>query len=215
MVPHMTSEEPPTHESLMDLANLGPEPSADYLEHVDVLDNVVRDCIHVSRSYAGIASPTPKHYYASLLFTAMITRSVSLAQLVPFSPWADKKIEHWDYSSATGIARTILELRVAFYYLCTEECTAEEWDCRWNLFNLHDCTSRVRMFEALPGKEGSVAALSAAAEDLKKCLKGNPWFLALPSSAQKKLLNGRTRTCFPWRRLPEGPGLRKGRFGGC
>lgn len=212
MVPHMTSEGPPTHEALMDLASLGPEPSADYLEHVDVLDNVVRGCIHVSRGYAGIASPTPKHYYASLLFTAMITRSVSLAQIVPFSPWADKKIEHWDYSSATGIARTILELRVAFYYLCTEECTAEEWDCRWNLFNLHDCTSRVRMFEALPGKESSVAALSAAAEDLKKRLKGNPWFLALPSGAQRKLLNGQNAYLSPLEELAERAGLLKGTF---
>jgi hypothetical protein len=196
----------------MDAASLGPEPSADYLEHVGVLDNVVRDCIDVSRAYAGIASPTSRHYYASVLFTAMITRSVSLAHLIPFSPWAEKRIEHWDYSSATGIARTVLELRVAFYYLCTEQCSAEEWDCRWNLFNLHDCISRVRLFQGFPGEDGQVTALSAAAEDLKSRLRKNPWFSALPAGVQRKLLNGQSAYLSPLEDLAERAGLLKGTF---
>jgi hypothetical protein len=208
----MEGREPLTHEALMDAASLGPEPSADYLEHVGVLDNVVRDCIDVSRAYAGIASPTSRHYYASVLFTAMITRSVSLAHLIPFSPWAEKRIEHWDYSSATGIARTVLELRVAFYYLCTEQCSAEEWDCRWNLFNLHDCISRVRLFQGFPGEDGQVTALSAAAEDLKSRLRKNPWFSALPAGVQRKLLNGQSAYLSPLEDLAERAGLLKGTF---
>jgi hypothetical protein len=208
----MERRKPPSHDSLIDAASLGPEPSADYLMHVDVLDNVVRDCIHVSRAYAGIASPTSRHYYASVLFTAMITRSVSLAQLIPFTPWAEKKIEHWDYSSATGIARTVLELRVAFYYLCTETCSAEEWDCRWNLFNLHDCTSRVRLFQSFPGEDGQVTALSAAAEDLKSRLRKNLWFSALSDGVQRKLLNGQSAYLSPLEELAERAGLLKGTF---
>lgn len=124
------------HEAIMDNARLGSSPSQDYLQVVDMLDNVVRECMYVSRSYAGIKSPTSKHFYASVLFTALITRGVSLAQLMPFTPWVEKRIEHWDYASAAGITRTMLELRVAFYYLCVDSCTDEEWNCRWNLFNI-------------------------------------------------------------------------------
>lgn len=125
---------------------------------VDMFDNVVRECMYVSRGYSGISSPTSRHFYASVLFTALITRGVSLAQLMPFTPWAEKRIEHWDYASVAGIVRTMLELRVAFYYLCVDGCTDEEWNCRWNLFNLHDCVSRIRLFSALQDGE-QIAAL--------------------------------------------------------
>lgn len=135
-------------QSLVDKGSLGAEPSETYQERVKGLDNVVRECMHISQDYAGIESPSGKHFYASVLFTALCTRAVSLLTLVPHTPWASKLIEHWDYASVAGITRTILELRLAFHYLCAEACSQDEWDCRWNIFNLHDCTSRRRMFEA-------------------------------------------------------------------
>ena len=79
-----------------------------------MLDEIVRDCIFFSRSYGAIPSPASQHFYALILFTLMITKCASLLMLAPHTSWADKKIEHWDYGSMTGIARTIIELRVAF-----------------------------------------------------------------------------------------------------
>lgn len=136
-------------QAIVDDGNLGTERSESYQESLDALDNVVRECMHVSKGYAGIPAPTGRHFYASVLPTVLITRGVSLLTLAPHTPWAEKKIEHWDYASLAGLARTMIELRVAFYYLCAEECSEDEWNCRWNLFNLHDCVSRIRMFEAL------------------------------------------------------------------
>lgn len=66
--------------------------------------------MYVSKGYAGIPAPTGRHFYASVLFTVLITRGVSLLTLAPHTPWVDKKIEHWDYSSLAGIARTMIEL---------------------------------------------------------------------------------------------------------
>ncbi|MDY0744200.1 DUF5677 domain-containing protein [Paucibacter sp. R3-3] len=176
-----------------------------------MLDNVVRECMYVSRSYAGIKSPTSKHFYASVLFTALITRGVSLAQLMPFTPWAEKRIEHWDYASAAGIVRTMLELRVAFYYLCVDSCPDEEWNCRWNLFNLHDCVSRIRLFSAVQNPE-QVAAFETHATELRQRLQTNPFFSSLQAGQQRKFLHGQTAYLMPLEDIAEHAGIEKSVF---
>jgi hypothetical protein len=180
-----------SHEAILDSAKIGNKPSSDYFDHLDMLDNLVRDCMFVSKGYSGIKSPSTRHYYASILFTALITRSVSLAQLIPFSPWAEKRIEHWDYSSAAGITRTMLEIRISFYYLCVDKCDDNEWDCRWNLFNLHDCISRKHLFETLNDKD-QIEGFESQAKVLRDRLKENSYFQKLNAGVQKKLLNGQT-----------------------
>ena len=104
---------------------IGRDPSEAYLRSLGMLDDVVRECIAISRTHAGISSPTSRQFYASVLFTMMVTKSVSLLVLALHTNWASKTIEHWDYASMIGIARTLIEVRVAFYYLCTKECSDE------------------------------------------------------------------------------------------
>lgn len=185
---------------------MGPEPSDQYLESLNALDNVVRECMHISHRHHGIASPTGAHYYASVLFVAMITRAVSLLNLSPHSPWAAKLIEHWDYASMTGIVRTMIELRSAFHYLCIDPCTPEEWDCRWNLFNLHDCVSRIRMFDAR-GEAGEVAVLVAQADELRDRIQDNSFFQSLDPKRHKKFLHGQTAYFYPIEVLAERAGM--------
>lgn len=193
-------------DKVIDLGALGPEPSESYLERLQMLDEIVRECIFVSRSYAGIPSPTSQHFYASVLFTLMITKCVSLLMLAPHSPWADKKIEHWDYSSMTGITRTLIELRVAFYYLCVDQCSEDEWQFRWGLFNLHDCTSRIRMFEALEDVS-QVEAFHKTAEELRSRLVANPFFVTIDKKLQKRLLHGQTAYHLPQEVIAERAGI--------
>lgn len=209
----MTDETPETltHDEIVDFSRLGGKPSDNYMRVVDMLDNVVRECMYVSRSYSGIASPSAKHYYASVLFTALVTKGVTLAQVMPFTPWVDKKIEHWDYASAAGIARTMLELRIAFYYLCSDECDETEWECRWNIFNLHDCASRIRMFTALENME-EVTILSQAADEIRDRLRGNEFFDILPEKKKKTALNGQSAYLFPLEDIAEKAGVEKTQF---
>lgn len=139
---------------ILDDAKIGNAPSEGYLERLDIFDSVIREAMHISKKYSGIKSPTSQHYYASVLYTTLITRSVSLMCLAPHSTWSEKIIEHWDYASAAVITRTILEIRLCFYYLCIDECDREEWECRWNILNVHDCSSRIRLLEAQGSTEG-------------------------------------------------------------
>jgi len=198
-------------QEVVDAGAWGPEPTKEYLERLDLLDNVVRECIWVSKRYAGIPSPKGRHFYASVLFVAMITRGVSLLNLAPHSPWAEKKIEHWDYASMTGVARTILELRAAFHYLCIDPCQNAEWDCRWNLFNLHDCVSRIRLVEAKGNRE-EVAGLEVQAEELRERLRHNPFFKSLDPKRHSKFLHGQTAYLFPLETLLERAGFPTEKF---
>lgn len=193
-------------DAIADQGNLGAEPSSEYLESLGLLDNVTRECIFVSKAHAGIASPSGRHFYASVLFTALLTRAVSLLTLTPLSPWADKKIEHWDYASLAGMVRTMIELRVAFHYLCTEQCSPDEWDCRWNLFNLHDCISRKRLFDAR-GQAEQAAEFERQADELRDRLKSNAHFQSLDAKRHKKLLHGQTAYLFPLEEMAEKAGI--------
>ncbi|WP_442961724.1 DUF5677 domain-containing protein [Pseudoalteromonas sp. B62] len=59
------------------------------------------------------------------------------------------KVAHWDYSSVASLIRDLIECYLTFYYLCSDKCSSEEWNARWQLMNLHDHLSRVKMFNAL------------------------------------------------------------------
>jgi hypothetical protein len=161
-----------------------PNPSESYLNSLGMLDSVTRDCINVSQGFAGISSPTGKNFYASVLFTAMITKSITLLNIAPLSDWSKKYIEHWDYGSMSNITRSLMETRCAFHYLCTENCTETEWNCRWNLLNLHDCISRKRLFEAQEDARDQVIGFDKQAEELRERLRNNIYFLGLKE--QKK-----------------------------
>ncbi|MDI1301303.1 MAG: DUF5677 domain-containing protein [bacterium] len=211
MVRPMTDTPDYEHEAIIDAARLGNHPSKEYLDRVDMLDNVVRECMYVSRIHGGIPSPTTRHYYASVLFTALITRGVSLAQLVPFTPWADKKIEHWDYSTAAGIVRTMLELRVAFYYLCEDKCSDDEWNCRWNIFNMHDCSSRIKLFTEL-GNTEEADKYREHANEIRDRLISNAHFNSLAVSEQKKCLNGKKPYVQSYEDIAEKAGIEKTYF---
>lgn len=166
------------------------EPSDHYKERVAALDNVVRDCISVSQACAGIRSPTGSHFFASVLFTSLCTRAVSIAVLAPYSPWTKKLIEHWDYASVANLTRSLLEIRIAFFYLCTESCTDDEWRCRWNVFNIHDCRSRLGLFSELSDPPKDVSGFQEQLNDLRRRLTSNAFFATIPANQKKQFLNG-------------------------
>jgi hypothetical protein len=199
-----------SHEQIFAAGSVGPEPSAEYLERLAFLDGVVRECITVSRQSAGIASPTAKHFYASVLFTSLIVRGVSLAILAPHSPWAHKMIEHWDYASATVIVRTMLELRAAFHYLCVDACSDDEWRCRWDLLNLHDYVSRRRLAAARKDDLEQVTELDALAEELRDRLRANPHFAGV--AHKRRLLNGQNAYLYPIEEMVEKAGIEKSTY---
>lgn len=187
---------------------------AEYLERLQSFSDVVADCANVTRRFGGYSSPTSQHFYASVLFTSMCTRATSLAILAPYSEWAKRKFEHWDFASVANVARSIMEFRLNFHYLCIDEIPREEWECRWNVFNLHDCKSRKELFSAfseMTGKE-SEQDFSEPWADLVARLEKNSHFQALSTGQKKSILNGGKSHLLPLEEIAVKAGIETGLF---
>lgn len=167
------------------------QPSQTYENAVAALDKCIEDCIDESHACAGLRSPTSSHYYASLLFTSLCTRGVSLISLLPHSPWATKRLENWDFASTAGLVRSILEVRLAFFYLCIEKIDIVEWQCRWNTLNLHDCISRIALFQEMPDSEREIEGFKKQQIELGERLAENACFQAMPEGRRRQILNGK------------------------
>jgi hypothetical protein len=164
------------------------------------LDGAINRCIFVSRKYAGIRSPTASHFYASTLFTLLTTKSVSMRKLLPKLKPKTMSDSHWDYGSVCTLTRSILETRLAFYYLGFAACTEEEWKCRWSIFCLHDESSRVKMLEGLVPPSFTPEEQAEYDEHMRKHradLQTNSFFVSLPESDQKRFLQGKQAYLFP------------------
>lgn len=186
-------------------------PSEEYFERLNAFDNVIRECMHLSHAKAGMRAPSVRYFYASVLFVTLLTRAVSLISLLPYSPWAQKLIEHWDYATAMGVVRTMLEIRIAFFYLCVEQCTEDERNCRWNAFNLHDCLSRKKMFHAMGDTKGG-DKFDTDADELRNHLNASAYFKSLPKGTQKQVHNGKTAYLAPLEKIVERTGLDVSQF---
>jgi hypothetical protein len=109
---------------------------------------------------------------------------------------------------AASIVRTMLELRAAFHYLCVDGCSDEEWRCRWNLLNLHDCNSRIRLFTESPSAAPQeIDGLRKQADELRERLRSNRHFCQLRNQAS--LLNGRAAYLYPVEAMLEKAGVER------
>ena len=165
-------------------------PPEAYAEALEKVANTTAQCMELSRQYGGIASPTGRHYFASVIFTSLITRAVTLVFIAPYSPWSKRTFEHWDHASVANVARTVMEMRLNFRYLCSQPVDDIEWDCRWNLFNLHDCTARLDLMTTL-ANTAEIDGLGGQAEELRQRLRENAYFVGLTEKRQRELLRGK------------------------
>jgi len=165
-------------------------PPRDYADMLEKVVSTVAECMELSRFYGGIPSPTGRHYYASVIFTSLITRAVTLVFIAPYSPWSRRTFEHWDHASVANVARTVMEMRLNFRYLCSEPISEDEWNCRWNIFNLHDCSARIDLMTVIDSAE-NVTALTEESNELRSRLKENLYFISLPEKRRNELLRGK------------------------
>lgn len=165
--------------------------SKEFTDAITAFEETLRECVECSRRCEGIPAPSGAHFYASVLFTTLCTRGMSFGLLIPGTTLARKCVDVWDHASLAILARSLLEVRLAFYYLCAQECTLAEWDYRWNSFNLHDCMSRICLFEELASSSADLPGLRSDAEELRERLQRNEVFLSRSASEQKLALQGR------------------------
>lgn len=163
-----------------------------YEDSLNQFEELVSATTIISQGAAGRPSKSSQHYWASQLFTRLSTCGVSLLISLPRNSLTITRFEHWDFSSVASQTRNLIECYLAFYYLCIEKISKNEWGCRWNLFNLHDCSRRQKMFECFGNNNNDKTDFTAHIEDIKSRLQKNKYFLALPQKKQNDLLKAKT-----------------------
>lgn len=161
-----------------------------YEECVRSFDDSLTAATVVSRAAAGHTAE-PRAWWASVLFARLCTMGVSLLVMLPGSRIVVRALENWDFAAIASLVRNLIECYLTFFYLCIESVSDDEWHCRLNLFNLHDCISRMRMFRDFDPTDKDLPNFQRQAEELRRELRGNQFFQSLPEKRQDQLLRGR------------------------
>ena len=162
-----------------------------YAETLKRFDDVVSASTALSQGSAGIPALSSRHYWASVLFTRLVGNGVSLLLLLPRNRLTQSVFENWDFVPIASLARNLSECYFAYYYLCEDNVGEEEWHCRWNIFNLHDCLQRKKLFQCLGSNPEELANFEKQADELRDRLQSNSHFKSLPLQVQKDCLKAK------------------------
>lgn len=163
----------------------------EYDKSLKSFDAVISAATAISQGAAGRPAPTSGHYYASVLFTRLCTNGVSLLYVAPRSRLVSATFEHWDFTAIASLVRNLIEIYLTFYYLCIDAISDEEWDCRWNIFNLHDCLRRRKLFEHFGSSPEELTTWDEQAEELRGRLTRNPFFCSIKDQVKADYLKAK------------------------
>lgn len=170
--------------------------SKDYAESVDNLQDTIASASEASQKYAGLLKPNLSQFWGSVLFTHLITRSVSFFRLLPKVTWTDE-LPFWDHSTLSGIARSLIEVRLTFFYLCVDEISDDERLLRKKFFDLHDCISRMKLILERPHEASEYSGHLLEIEKIRSSIKSNPAFDSFKMKRKKQLLRGDSAFILP------------------
>ena len=153
-------------------------------------DDSISAAVIISRAAAGRLNVKSRPWWATVLFTRLCTIGMSLLLILPKNRFALRAIEHWDFAAVASLVRTLIECYFAFFYLCIESVSDDEWSCRLNIFQLHDCMSRIRMFRDFDPTDKHLSDFQNQAEELRERLRNNQYFQCVPEKKRRKLLKG-------------------------
>ncbi|MCQ8119860.1 hypothetical protein, partial [Methylomonas rosea] len=105
----------------------------------------------VSASIQGKEAADDQQYYASIIFSKIVSHAITLIRSVPksLSISADSGAELWDLSSAACLARAILETNDALAYMADRIDEPEQLLLRIRIWELHDKEHRISMLESI------------------------------------------------------------------
>jgi hypothetical protein len=77
-----------------------------------------------------------------------------------------------------------------FFYIGVDATEEDEWLTRLNVLQLHDCTSRSKMFTELDPKNADLPGFAVQADELRVRIISRAHFRAFPERRQKHILKG-------------------------
>ncbi|WP_439697413.1 DUF5677 domain-containing protein [Mucilaginibacter sp. AW1-7] len=155
--------------------------------------NACENYVQLATTVSGSIHHQPvddRAFWASVLFAKLCVTSVSLVQLLPGNCIFPSAFNNWDTPSVATLARNIIENYHAYFYLCIEQIPDTEWQCRLQLFNLHDCLTRKKILTDFQVIREDLPKFEQQADELRAVLRQNNFFLTFSENEQKRLLKG-------------------------
>src|SRR5574337_174915 len=160
-----------------------------YRHAIGQFDALLVDATNVSRAAAGRSVPDPA-WWACLLYTRLCVTGVSLLSLVAGSRFAGRAIDHYDFSTVASITRNIWECYFVFFYISVDATEHDEWLTRLNVLQLHDCTSRLKMFTEFGSDSVDLQRFRAQANELRDRISSRAYFATLSERRRQHILRG-------------------------
>jgi hypothetical protein len=153
----------------------------------DIFEFVIKSAMQVSLLIGGKKSTTLAHSYASYMLFRICAVGASITEI--YRSHEREPLSTLDYSSIAVLSRTIIDASVMYWYL-TEEVNDEEWKFRKAVLDVHDASSRVRLFKGFDSDEADTQR--KALERRRKRLSGLPLFKVRDEKQREDLLSGKT-----------------------
>lgn len=160
-----------------------------YNESAQSLQVLLRNAVSLSRRCAQRYVTDPKLFTASVLFTRICNSTASVLWNCPGHSDHQVSSQHYDSSSVGSLARNLIECCIVFQYLCVDNIPLEEWKLRREVFNIHDCNERLKMFQDLDENDLELPGFRQQLFELQARLQLNS-FRSLSQRRQTGLLKG-------------------------
>lgn len=152
-------------------------------------DSLVSYSRAISDSLIGRKIESKIASYAEALFTKLICHAVSLRKLSP-SLTEDKTSELWDLSSASTVARSLIETYDALSYIGAHKADAAEREFRLILWDLHDQKRRLAMLLKIGSEDPRVDGIRHRTLDVSATLIAHPFYRTTSKKFQVDVSKG-------------------------
>ncbi len=160
-----------------------------YRNAIRKIDALIVEATHVSTAAAGRSVPDPA-WRACLLYTRLCVTGISLLSLVPGSRFAGRVVDHYDFSAIASLTCNVWECYFVFFYLGVDATEGDEWLTRLHVLQLHDCTSRLKMFTEFGSDGADPSGFQAQADELRDRITSRAYFGTLSERCRQHVLRG-------------------------
>lgn len=158
-----------------------------YEEQVSALEAAFGSAVNLSNSLAG-RNVDQRLGWTTWVFARMCMFWQSIRILL--SAYDDAEVHpSIDHASIAMISRSILECELMIVYLSEANISDEEWELRRLVFQVHDCSSRVRLLKGI-GLRDQYKGFKYQLNALRLELRRNSQFKRLSEDAQREVVNG-------------------------
>lgn len=146
----------------------------------------------VSAAIQGREAADDQQYYASIIFSKIVSHAITLIRSIPQSMaiMDSRGAELWDVSSACCLARAILEANDALAYMADKSGDPAQKMLRIRVWELHDKERRLAMLEAIGSSAPEVEDLRREAALLRREILDSAGAKTLHASVRGKISKG-------------------------